>query len=246
MRKHFLFLKIFTIWSISFFISFGCAPVQQNIQPRAITPAYQSPYSQTQEGVSVAAEPYIYSGQGLDYCKAGIYPLRVTFTNQSNNAVMISSESVLLLATDGNLYMTYLPHEAVQLVINSNAMEEAAKGALTGAVTGAVIGALVGLTVGAIFKVHHPERLAGATAVYSGVGGAAGGMQGYLMRLKSAATHEINSNALRHTVVAPGMTTSGWLFFPGQVIPKEIRIAISEANGGRGFRTYRFLVGGKY
>ena len=243
MREYSLLWKGFSIGLALSVMFLGCAPVHQNIHPRVVTPANQSPYSQTQNGVSVAAEPYIYSGQGLDYRLAGIHPLRVTVTNQSGRAVMVNPESVLLLASDGNLYMTYMPQEATQLVINSHAMDEAAKGAAAGALTGAAIGALVGLTVGLIFRVRHPERLAGVGAVYGGVGGASGGVEGYLMRLRNVASNEINNNALRHTVVAPGMTTLGCCFFPGQVIPKELRIAISEP-GGVGFRTFRFFVAG--
>lgn len=218
----------------------SCATVQ-NIQPHVVQPASQLPNSQTISGISVAAQPYVYPGQGLDYTKAGLYPLRVTVTNNSSRQFLLSPEAVVLLGGDGQLYMTYQNQEAAQLVINSYAIQELAKGAASGAVVGAAIGALVILTVGAILHVHPNDSLVGAGAFGGAVGGAQGGIEAYLTRLRDAAQAEIYNNALTKKVIPPGFTASGWLYFPGHVRPQELRIALSEVGAGN-FITFRFSV----
>ena len=95
-----------------------CAPTSQNITPHVIHPASQIPNSKTTGAISVGAEAYSYPGKGLNYLKAGIHPLRVTVSNAGNEPVQISPESVLAHAMNGELYMTYTPQEAAQLVIN--------------------------------------------------------------------------------------------------------------------------------
>ena len=206
----------------------ACAPQSQNIKPRVFKPAGQLPNSRTSNGVAVAVQAYQYPGQGLDYRKAGIHPVRITISNDGTDPVLLGPENVVAHGSDGNLYLTYTPQEASQLVINSHAMEEAAKGAATGAVTGAAVGALVGLAIGAIFGVNL-GRTAAVGAVSGGVGGATGGIRAWLARLRAAAQAEIDNNALRKNMVAAGFTQSGWLYFPGHVQLDEVRVAVANA-----------------
>jgi len=229
---------------VLFFSLTTCASTSQNITPHVVQSASQIPNSKTTGAISVGAEAYSYPGKGLNYLKAGIHPLRVTISNDGNEAVQISPESVLAHAINGELYMTYTPQEAAQLVINSHAIEEAAKGAASGAVTGAAIGALVGLLTGAILDID-PGRLAATGAVYGGISGGAQGAGVWLIKLREAAQAEINTKALRRIIVPPGLTMSGWLFFPGNVSLDELRIAVSPVGTGN-FLSFRLPISASY
>lgn len=207
----------------------ACGVRYQNIKPRVMKPANQIPNSHTSQGVSVGAEGYTYSGQGINYIKAGIHPIRVVVTNNGSSPVLVNPEQAVAHSHDGQLYLTYRPQEAATLIINSHEVEAVAQGAAGGALAGAALGALLGLAVGAIFNVNAGNAaLAGALG--GGVGGASGGIRGTLARLRAGAQNEINSNALRQTVVAPGFTISGWLYFPGQYSYDELRIAINNVS----------------
>lgn len=234
------FKPFVAVATLVLFLLCSCAPVHQNIQPRVLKPANKIKNVQTKNKISVAAEPYMYPGQGLDYTKAGIHPLQVVVTNNSDESIKFSSESVVLHATDGNLYLTYTPQEASELVVRSHAIEEAAKGAITGAATGAAVGALVGLVVGSAFGVDTGD-MAAHGAAYGGIAGAGGGAKTFADKLRSAATIEINNKALTQATVLPGFTKSGWLFFPGEVTPDELRLAISKEGVGK-FSTFIFPI----
>jgi len=223
-----------------FFLLVTCASTSQNITPHVVQPAHQLPNSKTTGTISVGAEAYSYPGKGLNYLKAGIHPLRVTISNDGNTSVQISPESVLVHSTNGELYMTYTPQEAAQLVTNSHAIEEAAKGAASGALTGAAIGSIVGLLTAAIFDVD-PGSLVTTGAIYGGIAGGIQGVEAWLIKLREAAQAEINNKALRRIIVPPGLTMSGWLFFPGNVFLDELRIAVSPVGTGN-FLTFRLPI----
>jgi hypothetical protein len=55
--------KIISIIIVCSLLFSSCAPVHQNIQPRVVKQAEQIKNFSTKNGVSVAAEPYIYSRQ---------------------------------------------------------------------------------------------------------------------------------------------------------------------------------------
>ena len=209
----------------------GCGPRYQQIKPRVAKQANQLPNSRTRAGVSVAIQQYVYPGEGLNYLEAGIVPVNVVVTNFGNLPMKLSPNQVLAYGSDGQLYLTYTAQEAAQLVINSNAIQEAAKGALAGAAGGAALGALLGLAVGAIFHVNVGQTAA-AGAIGGAVGGGAGGMKGILQRLRREVSADIVNNALRESVVMPGFTVSGWLYFPGHVQLHEVRMAIAPTGGG--------------
>ena len=230
--RHSRFLLMLAAWCMLFFSLQGCGVRYQNIKPRVMKPANQIPDSQTRDGVSVAAEAYSYSGQGVNYIKAGIHPMKVVVTNNCNYPVLVNPEQVLAHGYDGQLYLTYRIQEATTLVIDSHELQAVAEGMAGGAIVGAALGALVGLAVGAIFNVNKGNTaLAGALG--GGMSGAAGGMRGQLARLRNGVRAEINNNALRQTAVAPGFTISGWLYFPVQSKYDELRIAISEVSDGK-------------
>jgi hypothetical protein len=209
----------------------ACGPSYQRIQPRVAKQANQLPNSKTRAGVSVALQQYVYSGEGLNYIEAGIMPVKVVVTNFGNLPMRLSPNQVLAYGSDGQLYLTYTAQEAAQLVINSNAIEEAAKGAVAGAAGGAALGALLGLAVGAIFNVDVGQTAA-AGAIGGALGGGAGGIQGTLERLRREVSADVVNNALKESVVSPGFTVSGWLYFPGHVQLREVRMALAAVGGG--------------
>jgi len=209
----------------------ACGSRYQQIKPRVVKQAHQMPNSRTRAGVSVALEQYVYPGQGLNYIEAGILPVRVVVTNFGNVPMVLRPDQVLAYGSDGQLYLTYTDQEAVQLVINSNALEEAAKGAVAGAAAGAALGALFGLAIGAIFNVNVGQTAA-AGAVGGALSGGAGGIEGTLKRMRAGVTADITNNALRPSVVSPGFTVSGWLYFPGHVELREVRMALAAQGGG--------------
>lgn len=209
----------------------ACGANYQQIKPRVVKQATQMPNSRTRAGVSVALEQYEYQGQGLNYIEAGILPVRVVVTNVGNVAMVLRPDQVLAYGADGQLYLTYTDQEAAQLVINSNAIQEAAKGAVAGAAAGAALGALFGLAIGAIFHVNVGQTAA-AGAVGGALGGGAGGIEGTLKRMRQGVSADITNNALRPSVVAPGFTVQGWLYFPGHVELREVRMALAAQGGG--------------
>lgn len=209
----------------------GCGPRYQQIKPRIAKQATQLPNYRTRAGVSVAIQPYVYRGEGLNFTEAGILPVNVVVTNFGTLPMRLSPNQVLAYGSDGQLYLTYTAQEAAQLVINSNTLEEAAKGAVAGAAGGAALGALLGLAIGAIFHVDVGQTAA-AGAIGGALGGGAGGLQGTLERLRREVSADIVNNALRESVVLPGFTVSGWLYFPGHVQLREVRMAIAPTGGG--------------
>ncbi len=222
-----------TLSLIIMFLFCSCVPQQQQQQmaPRLVIPANNLVNRQTINQISVAVEPYRYSGQGLDYYEAGIYPLLVTLTNNSSTAVVLNPESIIGASYDGQNYLSYRPQEAIESVINSNAMNQAAKGAAAGAAVGTVAGAFVGLTLGAFFGIDPGESArAGAKAGF--VGGGVGGSGTAVEKMKAEVRQEIETNALHIAIVQPGETKTGWLFFPVQISFKDIRIPVSAEGGG--------------
>ena len=209
----------------------ACGTRYQQIKPRVVKQAHQMPNSRARGGVSVAIEQYVYPGEGLNYIEAGILPINVVVTNHGNVPMVLQPNQVLAYGSDGQLYLTYTAQEAAQLVVNSNAIEEAAKGAVAGAAAGAALGALFGLAIGAIFGVNA-GRTAAAGAVGGAFGGAAGGIKGTLERMRRGVSADIVNNALRPSVVASGFTVSGWLYFPGHVELREVRMALAPSGGG--------------
>lgn len=218
----------------------ACTPVHQNIKPRVLKPADQIANSKTLNGISVGVEHYVYSGQGLNYLEAGITPVQVTVSNNTSDELILSPDQVIASGSDGQLYLTYTPQEAAQLVIESAALREAAKGAAAGAVTGAALGAIVGLAIGAIFDVNTSDT-AMAGAIGGGISGAGGGIATWVNRLQNAARQEINNNALRNSHIAPGFTIAGWLYLPSHVSYSELRIALS-LGAGKAYRVFRITL----
>lgn len=215
---------------IIMFLFCSCVP-QKQITPRLVIPANTLMNTQTRKQISVAVEPYNYSGQGLNYYEAGIYPVLVTLTNNSGSPVVLNPDSIVGTSYNGQGALGYRPQEAIELVINSQAIEHAAKGAATGAMVGTVAGAFVGLTLGAVLGVD-PGESARVGAKTGFVGGGVGGGGVAVEKMKAEVRQEIDANALRPAVVQPGETKTGWLFLPTEIVYKEIKITVPIQGAG--------------
>ncbi len=212
--------------ALMFLVLFSSCVSREDTASTLVIPANSLMNQQTQNQISVAVEPYSYSGKGLNYNEAGIYPFLVTLTNESANPVVINPETIFAQAYNGQQYLSYRPHEAIELVINSQAINTAAKGATAGAAVGTLAGGVVGLTLGAIIGVDVGEAARVGAKTGFAAGGAGGGGAA-VAKLKAVVREEINNNALRRSVVQPGMTKTGWLFFPALIPFNEIQVHVS-------------------
>lgn len=225
-----MIIRRFTLTLIFIFLFSSCAPYQ-GVTPRLVIPANSLINKQTKKMVSVGVQPYSYSGEGLNYYEAGIFPLLVSLTNNSPHSVYFDPEAIVADSGYGRQYLSYRPQEAIKLVVNSQALQEAAKGAAKGAMVGTVTGTIVGLTLAAVLGVD-PGESARIGAKTGFVGGGAGGGGVAVERLKAVVREEINTNGLRASTVNPGMTSTGWLFFPAGMRYKEVRITVSRDGTG--------------
>jgi hypothetical protein len=222
------------IWPIFAFLAasfLSCAPRVQ-LKPKIQSYPGQFPHSLNSRGVAIAVVPFdgfrdVYgeprdprsARPDFDWLKAGVRPTRIILANNSQQAVLVDPSQITSVDHRGVIYQTYTPREAGDAVVSSEAFRAHFRKGLKGAVAGAALGAGLGVALGAVGS--YRGYAAGAAAAGAAWGGAFGGVQGLFVGLAgSRAELErrvralMESQALRPTVLSPGMTADGLVFFP--------------------------------
>jgi hypothetical protein len=229
LAKKFLVVTMAALLSASAFLA--CAPRTQ-LRPKVQSFPGQFPYSLNSRGVAIAVVPFdgfrdVFSDPrdpgprrpDFDWLKAGVRPTRIILANDSQQAVLVDPVQVTCVDHSGAVYQAYTPREAGDAVVSSEAFRTHFKKGLKGAVAGAALGAGLGAALGSVGS-YRGYAAAGAAAG-AAWGGAFGGVQGLFVGLAgSRAELErrvralMDSQALTPTVLSPGMSRDGLVFFP--------------------------------
>ena len=223
----------------------ACAP-KPMLRPKVQSYPSQFPYNVNVKGLAIAVVPFdglrdVYDDPAnpgptrpdFDWLKAGVRPTRIILANESQQAVRVDPTQVTAVDNRGVTYQAYTPREAGDAVVASQAFSAHLKSGLKGALAGAALGAGVGAALGAV----SPYRgyYAGSGAAWGAAwGGALGGVQGLFVgaagsrsELESRVRRLIESRQLPETVLSPGMTRDGLVFFPAVPL-KAVRLVLAE------------------
>ena len=221
----------------------ACAP-KPVLRPRVQSYPSQFPYSVNVRGVAVAVVPFdglrgVYDDPAspkparpdFDWLKAGVRPTRIILANDSQEAVLLDPAQVTCIDNRGVAYKAYTPREAGDAVVSSEAFGAHLRRGLKGALVGAALGAGVGAALGAV----TPYRGYAGSAAAAGAawGGALGGLQGLFVGvagsradLERRARRLIEAQQLPETVLSPGTTRDGLVFFPALPL-KAVRLVLA-------------------
>ncbi len=202
------------------------------LRPQVQANPNQFPYSVNFEGLAIAVVPFdgrrdVYSDPAdprppkpdFDWLKAGVCPTRIILANESSQAVLVDPSQITCIDTRGVTYQAYAPRQAGDAVVSSEAFRTHLRRGLRGALMGGALGAGMGAALGAITS--YRGYAASGAAAGAAWGGAWGGAQGLFVGVaRSRADLErrvrglIEAQQLHQSVVAPGMTRDGLVFFP--------------------------------
>ena len=246
-------------WSVlivclaAFFLA--CASKSQ-LRPKVQPDPRRFPYSLMVDGLAIAVVPF--DGQrdvywdpadpqpvkpDFKWLKAGVRPTRIILANESQQAVFLDPSQVTCIDTQGVSYQAYTPQEAGDAVIKSEAFGAHLKSGLKGAVVGAAIGAGVGAAVGAAtggrdyYGYYGYRRYRGINAAEGAAwGGAVGGVGGLVVGvarsrddLERRVRGVVETRQLVATVIKPGTTQEGLVFFP--TVPlRAVRLVLADPN----------------
>ncbi len=204
----------------------GCQPVQPLPQPRfAPDPGSTAGGLRTLRW-DVAAIGYRYTGQGINYEAAGLYPVFLIFKNKSQQTPVVLLGDVRGRGYRGE-YMVYHTDEAARLVMSSEEARNTAANMLrsgtAGAVAGAGLGALIGLLTGGNDRVWQGALIGGAIG---GTAGAASSIGESRRQLHDAVIRELHHYKWQETPVLPMSTSSGYLYLPGGLGIDQVTIVV--------------------
>jgi hypothetical protein len=228
-------VKLRVAWPIlTIFLATSLLACASRTQLRPKVQAYPSqfPYSVNYQGLAIAVVPFdgrrdVYSDPAdprpprpdFDWLKAGVLPTRIILANESPQAILVDPSQITCIDTRGVTYQAYAPREAGDAVVSSEAFGAYLRHGLKSALVGGALGAGVGAALGAVTS--YRGYAASGAAVGAAWGGAWGGAQGLIVGApRSRADLErrvrslIDSRQLRQTVLGPGMTSEGLVFFP--------------------------------
>ncbi len=237
---------------IILFVTFGCAskPLPNIIYPKAIYPIGHYPMSAQSEGLTIAAVPFasgrdIYAdpvkqvekqvGLVLNVLEAGVLPIRLIIWNHTKGELLIDPDQIIGIA-DNVSYRTYLPQEAVDLVVQSEVFKEAIKGSQVGPVVKSMLG-------GEIIIAAAKSGVGGAASggITGGATGAARGAagvtleraQGYEKALVQLITREYTDQAIKRQILYPGFIADGFIFMPSHAGITELGLHVYDATANR-------------
>jgi hypothetical protein len=215
------------------------------LRPQVQAYPNQFPYSVNFEGLAIAVVPFdglrdVYSDPAdpkppkpdFDWLKAGVRPTRIILANESPQAVLVDPSQITCIDTRGVPYQAYAPRQAGDAVVSSEAFRAHLRRGLTGALVGGALGAGVGAALGAVSS--YRGYAASGAAAGAAWGGAWGGAQGlFVGAARSRADLErrvrglVEARQLPQTVVAPGMTRDGLVFFPAVPVA-AVRLVLAD------------------
>lgn len=242
LAKRFIVVTMAALLSASAFLA--CAPRTQ-LRPKVQSYPGQFPYSVNSRGVAIAVVPFdglldVFSDPqdssprrpDFDWLKAGVRPTRIILANDSQQAVLVDPARVTCVDHRGVVYQAYTPREAGDAVVSSEAFRTHFRKGLKGAVAGAALGAGLGAALGSVGS-YRGYAAAGATAgaawggAFGGVQGLFVGMAGSRAELERRVRSLMDSQALTPTVLSPGMSRDGLVFFPAAPF-RAVRLVLTD------------------
>lgn len=206
--------------------AWGCQPVTPLPQPR-----YAPDPGSTAGGLrtlrwDVAAIGYHYTGEGINYEAAGLYPVFLIFKNKSQQAPVVLLGDVRGRGYRGE-YMVYHTDEAARLVMASEEARNTAanmmRSGAAGAAAGAGLGALIGLLTGGNDRIWQGALIGGAIG---GTAGAASSIGDSRMQLHDAVIRELHHYKWQEAPILPMSTSSGYLYLPGGLGINQVTIVV--------------------
>lgn len=204
----------------------GCAQRQPLPQPRKVIDPSTVPGAVVTSDWEIGAVAYAYMDQGVDYRKAGLFPVFLVFKNKSATAQpVVQVEEARGVSIDSE-YLVYNVDEATRLVFDSetfrNTTGNVARSGGLGALAGASLGALIGLIGGGdnIWK----GAVIGGTLGAAG-GGLAGGVDSE-RRLRAGIRDEITRYGWTDDPVPPTYTKVGYIYLPDRLGIHSLKILV--------------------
>jgi hypothetical protein len=213
------------------------------IFPKTLYPAESYAMHTSLGGAVVAVVPYM-PGQSLyadprepstaqentplDLVDAGVLPIRVIVTNRSDGELVIDPSQFFCLNGE-TPYKSYPPHEAMSLVVGSEAFKKALKGTSIGPLLRSIFGGelifnAATSSVGGVVRGGLTGGASGAaSSATSTVLARANQYQNALTRLLN---EQADMDALKTQTLLPGFTTDGILYCPSAVDIRAIRLTL--------------------
>lgn len=233
-----------------FLLTFGCAtsrPLPKVVYPRTIYPLNHYPMSAESNGLKIAAvafapgrdlyaDPAKQSEEGgglpLNVLEAGILPVRLIVLNMTEDEILLDPDQITGISGE-TIHRTYLPQEAVDRVVQSQAFKEAIKGSQVGPVVKSILGGeiLVEAVKGGAGGVASGGITGGVSGVTKGATGV--GLErakGYEKGLIQLIAREYTGQAMQRQTLYPGFIADGLIFLPAQAGITELRIQAYNLN----------------
>ncbi len=225
----------------------GCASKAQ-LRPKVQNHPSQFPHSLNFKGLAIAVVPFdglrdVYSAPGdskaakpdFDWLKAGVRPTRIILANEAQEAFFLDPSQITCVDDQGVVYQAYGPREAGDAVVASEAFRAHLKRGLRGALVGGALGAGVGAALGAAISGYYRGYRGSGAAQGAAVGGILGGVQGLFVGaatgradLERRVRGLIDTQQLPETILSPGMTQEGLVFFPAKPF-RAVRLVVADA-----------------
>ncbi|MFP4169055.1 MAG: hypothetical protein ACLFSY_09495 [Desulfonatronovibrionaceae bacterium] len=207
------------------FLFAACSPTDPLPQPRRVVDLTDISGAERTPDWELAAVGYEYSGQGVNYRKAGLEPVFLVLRNKSDQKPRILLDEVQGIGPDGE-FLPYSVDEAERLVTASETFKLNAKNALKSGTLGAAVGAGLGAIIGSI---TGGDAIASGAALGAGFGGMTLGVASVpeaQRKLKRLIREDLENHAWKETTVAPHMTRMGYVYLPGEEEIDRVRVSV--------------------
>jgi len=186
----------------------------QSVQPPATQ--YQ-PVQNAGVGLSIGADVLSDAERckqyfGVNLNNAGVLPVQVVYTNNSNHVYSVQRGQVFAIDYDNNMWQALTNEQATDRIAGSEVGRDLAAGAGKGALIGGAGGAALGAALGAVFGDAGQGAMVGAAA--GGIGGGAYGASAEVSKVENVVRKDVISKSLQDQQVLPGSTISGFVFLP--------------------------------
>lgn len=213
------------------------------IFPQSLYPAESYPIHTGNDGLVVAAVPYV-PGVGmnidpkqpttapddvpLNLLEAGVLPIRLILTNRRDGEIVIDPSQFFCL--NGNTpYKSYPSQRAIGLVVQSDTFKNALKGTSIGPLLRSIFGGelIFNAATSSVGGVVRGGVTGGASgAATSATGTVMSRANQYENALAKLLYDQAEIAALKSQVLLPGFTTDGVLYCPSTVNVQAIRFTV--------------------
>ncbi len=217
---------------IAVFACTSCGKRQPLPQPRKVVDPASVSGAVTTTQWDVAAVPYEYTGEGINYLEAGVLPVFVIFRNKSAIQPELNMEEARGIAPGGE-YLPYSQEEAQRRIFASEAFSNTASNVARtgsiGALAGAGLGALIGL-VGGGDNIWKGAVIGGA--IGAGAGGVYGGV-GSEDDLRKAIRQDLEQYTWSNAPIPADYTKVGYAYLPNGVGITAIKVIVRASGGSQ-------------